>query len=33
MYVHLGFLRALDMADEFPLATVVGVDLAPIQPR
>lgn len=25
--------RAIDLADEFPEAEVVGVDLAPIQPR
>lgn len=27
------FNRAMEMADEFTWATVVGVDLAPIQPR
>jgi hypothetical protein len=25
--------RAIDMADEFPRAEVIGVDLAPMQPR
>lgn len=25
--------RAIDIADEFPRAEVIGIDLAPIQPR
>ncbi|KAI6045759.1 S-adenosyl-L-methionine-dependent methyltransferase [Pisolithus marmoratus] len=33
IYVSLTENRAIDLADEFPTAEVIGVDLAPLQPR
>lgn len=31
--IDYGYGRAIDIADEFPAVEVIGVDLAPIQPR